>query len=164
MLTTVLQEISFTAHAGFAALQVFGFTELVRSLGKLFNMGFCTLLLACCVCNMALSLPSSAVLKVICLTPRHPTGELVGEKGNRQLLAVVLPRLALYQNPPASLVPELIRTAQSSEDRCGCISATSDMTGKTLDEDVRKSRCKSQRSSQPYETPGCAINCFTSQG
>lgn len=42
-----------------------------------------------------------------------------GEKGQKQLLTSVLPRLAQHEVPPASLVPQLIQLASASEDRCG---------------------------------------------
>lgn len=46
-------------------------------------------------------------------------GELraVGEKGHKQLLLSVLPRLAQHELPPASLVPQLIQLAAATDDR-----------------------------------------------
>ena len=48
-------------------------------------------------------------------------GELraVGEKGHKQLLTAVLPKLAQHELPPASLVPQLIQLAAASDDRSG---------------------------------------------
>ena len=46
-------------------------------------------------------------------------GELrsVGDKGHRQLLGAVLPRLALYEALPPTLVPQLIQLSSATEDR-----------------------------------------------
>ncbi len=41
----------------------------------------------------------------------------MGEKGHRQLLTAVLPRLAQHELPPASIVPQLIQIAAASDDR-----------------------------------------------
>lgn len=43
----------------------------------------------------------------------------MGEKGVKQLVGSVLPKLAQHQVPPASLVPQLVQLAAASDDRCG---------------------------------------------
>ena len=47
-------------------------------------------------------------------------GELQGggEKGQRQLLISVLPRLAQMENLPASLIPQLLQILSTGSDRC----------------------------------------------
>ena len=47
-------------------------------------------------------------------------GELrgAGEKGQRQLLVSVLPRLAQMENLPASLIPHLLQILSTGSDRC----------------------------------------------
>jgi hypothetical protein len=46
-------------------------------------------------------------------------GELrsAGEKGQRQLLISILPRLAQMENLPASLIPQLLQVLSTSSDR-----------------------------------------------
>ena len=46
-------------------------------------------------------------------------GELksAGEKGQRQLLISILPRLAQMENLPASLIPQLLQILSTSSDR-----------------------------------------------
>ena len=48
-------------------------------------------------------------------------GELTsaGERGQRQMLAAVLPRLAQMENLPASLIPQLLQILSTGSDRLG---------------------------------------------
>lgn len=50
---------------------------------------------------------------------RHEPGEsrLVGEKGHKTLLSVVLPRLAQYELVPATLVAQLLQLIGTTDDK-----------------------------------------------
>ncbi len=52
-------------------------------------------------------------------------GELrgAGEKGQRQLLISVLPRLAQMENLPTSLIPQLLQLLSTGSDRCATSSS-----------------------------------------
>ena len=52
----------------------------------------------------------------------NAAGELrsVGDKGHKQLLGSVLPRLAQYEALPPTLVPQLIALSAATDDRCCC--------------------------------------------
>ena len=62
-------------------------------------------------------------------------GELrsAGEKGHKQLLGAVLPRLAQYEALPPTLVPQLIQLSSATEDRFGPNSDLSDREGREED-------------------------------